>query len=365
VRRGRRLRVTSRLAAVLAGALAAALALWSLLVPAGQDDPRLLSVAPGQSVSAVAAMLGDKGLIRSPDLFTLAAYVSGKWRRIQAGRYEFTARMSALEILDALCHGTRKAWRWITIPEGYTLRQIADELDKAGLVQASTFLQEAQLGAGGEASFPAPSGGLEGYLFPDTYRIDAGAPASAIIAQMLRRFDQVVWAGLCRGKPTYRGRSLQEIIILASLVEGEAKKGGERSLIAGVLANRLKRGIRLECDATVQYALGDGRKARLTHQDLQTESEYNTYLHPGLPPGPICSPGEASIKAVMDPAAVPYLYYVAKPDGSHVFSTTYAEHQAAVARIRGSARERSSRDRPAVLQAGAGQVGAPAGGGPA
>jgi UPF0755 protein len=144
----------------------------------------------------------------------------------------------------------------------------------------------------------------------------------------------VVWQGLLEGKPTHHGRTFPEIIVLASLVEAEAQLDEERPKIAGVLMNRLKRGQRLECDATVQYALGDRRKQRLNHNDLLLESDYNTYLHDGLPPGPICNPGEASIRAALEPAPVPFLYYVAKPDGSHMFSRTYAEHQAAIARLR-------------------------------
>ncbi len=121
---------------------------------------------------------------------------------------------------------------------------------------------------------------------------------------------------------------------IASCVEAEAKRDEERPVIAGVLANRLRKGMRLECDATVQYALGAGRKARLFNKDLLVDSEYNTYLHAGLPPGPICSPGAASIRAAMNPASVPYFFYVARPDGSHIFSRTFAEHQAAIARLR-------------------------------
>ena len=128
------------------------------------------------------------------------------------------------------------------------------------------------------------------------------------------------------------------MIILASLVEAAAKQEDERPIIAGVLLNRLARGQRLECDATVQYALGADRKSRLMYEDLEIESDYNTYLHEGLPPGPICNPGEASIRAALEPADVAYLYYVARPDGSHVFSRTFAEHRAAIARIRGGGR---------------------------
>jgi UPF0755 protein len=290
-------------------------------------------------------MLADEGVIRSPQAFVATAYLTGKWRRIQAGRHDLAPSMTGFEILDALCRGSRAAWRWLTIPEGYTERQIGAAVEAAGVGKADEFLAAAARPQGQETRFPLPatgpagkpSTGLEGYLFPDTYRVGPGETAEDLVAQMLGRFGQVVWRGLFHEQPTYKGRALDEVIILASLVEGEAKREKDRPLIAGVLMNRLNRGQRLECDATVQYALGDGRNPRLTADDLNVPSDYNTYLHPGLPPGPICNPGEASIRAAMDPANVPYLYYVARPDGSHVFSRTFEEHQTAVARVRAGA----------------------------
>jgi len=337
--RGRRgrvepLRLASRLLASAAAALLMAAVGWVLLAPVGKGQPQLVVVAPGESVSETASQLGQQGLIRSPRVFAAAAYVTGKWRRIQAGRYDLTPGMSAMEMLDALCRGTRKAWQWVTVPEGYTLRQIAQELEKQGLVSAAEFIGEAERGQDPDPRFAHPAGSLEGYLFPDTYRVDVGETAADIAGQMLRRFGQVVAQGMFHSKPTYGDRSLREIVILASLVEAEAKREKERPLIAGVLMNRLRRGMKLECDATVQFALGDGRKSRLTHEDLLIDSEYNTYRHLGLPPGPICNPGEASLRAAMDPARVRYLYYVARDDGSHVFSETFAQHQAAIARVR-------------------------------
>jgi len=330
-----RLRLASRIAALCALVAIAVAIIVGLLVPAGHNAPTVVTVERGDSVPKMAAMLRQDGLIRSAPIFTAAAYASGKWRRIQAGRFELTPTMTPLEILDAVSRGSRKAWRWLTVPEGYTLRQIAEEVEQEKLVPADDFAMQAQLTSDFDPPFPVPRRSLEGYLFPDTYRVDVGQPAQAIISQMLRRFDSVVWRGLFHGNPTYKGRSMSDIIILASLVEGEAKHEKERPMIAGVLMNRLNRGIRLECDATVQYALGDGRKPRLINEDLAVPSEYNTYQHEGLPPGPICSPGEASIRAAMEPARVPYLYYVARPDGSHVFSVTFAQHQAAIAQIRG------------------------------
>ena len=317
-------------------AMAWAYAYWTLSVPMGKGPAKLVVVARGESVLSVGNTLEREGLIRSARVFVAYAYLTRKHGRIQAGRHELAPTMDAREILDALCYGTHRAWRWVTIPEGYTLRQIAEAAGKE-LGSSEGFLQAAAAPASLAPGFPLPESGVEGYLFPDTYRLDADATAKSLVAQMLRRFREVVWKGLLKEKPSYHGRSLQQIVTLASLVEAEAKQDKERAVIAGVLTNRLAQGRRLECDATVQYALGVDRKQRLLYKDLEIDSEYNTYRHAGLPPGPICSPGEASLKAAMEPASVSYLYYVAKPDGSHVFSNTFAEHTAAIARVRQSA----------------------------
>jgi UPF0755 protein len=340
-RRGRRRRKTWRklwlwslclLALVLAGGF------WAVATPVGPGAPRLVTVQEGQSVSDVAGVLREARLVRSARALAVAAYVTGKWRRIQPGRHELDPGMTGLEMLDALSRAPRASWHWLTIPEGFTVRQIAERIEEEELGAADQFLAAAERPRTFDAAFPLPEGSLEGYLFPDTYRIEDNQGARGIVVQMLRRFDQVVWQGLFEREAERNGRSLREVIILASLVEAEAKQEDERPIIAGVLLNRLARGQRLECDATVQYALGADRKSRLMYEDLEIESDYNTYLHEGLPPGPICNPGEASIRAALEPADVAYLYYVARPDGSHVFSRTFAEHRAAIARIRGERR---------------------------
>ncbi len=306
----------------------------SLTVPVGPGRPQIISVERGESVSEVAMTLRDRGLVRNANTMVIAAYLTGKWRGIQAGRHELDSSMSALDMLDALCWGSRTAWRWITIPEGYNLEQIASKLQEERVGSRQQLLAAAQAPSRFEVDFPLPQDSLEGYLFPDTYRVDSGETEEDIIAQMLRRFDEVVWKNLFEEQREHDGRTLREIVILASLVEWEAQHDAERPTIAGVLLNRLKRGQKLECDATVQYALGENRKSRLAYDDLSVNSEYNTYLHVGLPPGPICNPGESSIRAAMSPARVPYLYYVARPDGSHIFSTTFSQHLAAIARVR-------------------------------
>jgi UPF0755 protein len=340
-RRGRRRRKTRRklwLWSLCLLALVLAAGFWAVATPVGPGAPRLVTIEEGQSVSDVAAMLKRTKLVRSARALAVAAYVTGKWRGIQPGRHELDPGMTGLEMLDALSRAPRSTWQWLTIPEGFTVRQIAERIEEEGLGETGEFLTAAGRPRGFEADFPLPEDSLEGYLFPDTYRIEDDQGERGTVVQMLRRFDQVVWQGLFEREAERDGRSLREVIILASLVEAEAKQEDERPIIAGVFLNRLARGQRLECDATVQYALGADRKPRLMYEDLEIESDYNTYLHEGLPPGPICNPGEASIRAALEPADVPYLYYVARQDGSHAFSRTFAEHRAAIARIRGGRR---------------------------
>jgi UPF0755 protein len=331
MKRRRRLRKWARVALVVAGLLGVS-AYWAIWAPAGKGEARVISIAPGESARQVGAQLQKEGLIRSEGAFLAYAWVTRRYGRLQAGGYRLEPRMSAAEILEALSRGTHRAWRWLTIPEGYTVRQIAEAVAAEKLASEEDFLRAARRAP--EVWSSLPSTGVEGYLFPDTYRVEFEATAEDLVGQMLGQFEETVGKGLFQERTSVRGRSLHEVITLASLVEAEAKQDRERPVIAGVLANRLRQGRKLECDATVQYALGVNRKQRLLYKDLKVESEYNTYLHAGLPPGPICSPGVESIKAAMRPANVPYLYYVAKPDGSHVFSRTFAEHSAAIARIR-------------------------------
>jgi UPF0755 protein len=276
-------------------------------------------------------------MIRSALVFRLAAAWGDGWRQVRAGDYALRRGMSALEILRAFERG-RVMEEWITVPEGFALWQVAGLLEAKGLGSGENFLRAARSPGEFATGLPLPTDSLEGYLFPDTYKVgrDANAPRT-LVRMMLARFDEVVWRGLLGGQAP--GSSLHDVITLASLVEGEARLEAERALIAGVLSNRLKRGMMLQCDATVQYALGPGNhKGRLTYADLKIASPYNTYLHPGLPPGPINSPGRASIEAALHPADAPYLFYVARPDGSHIFSRTAAEHERAVTRVRAQRR---------------------------
>jgi UPF0755 protein len=308
----------------------------------GKAEWRVVTVPQGFPMLAMSEYLQENGLVSysGKSAFTAAAFITGKGRRLQPGRYRLSTSMSPWEMLCYLAEGKVYSLQ-LTIPEGFTLKQIGALLEKEGISGREEFIALAARQADNFSTpFPRKGPSLEGYLFPDTYKIDGRQGAEEVIRKMLDRFDEIVWQGLFQGiheigvtsNPNHMDLSLHEIITLASLVEGEAKLPEERPLIAGVLINRLRRGMKLECDATVQYALPE-RKPRLTHADLQIDSPYNTYLFPGLPPGPINNPGRASVEAVLHPKVNSFLYYVAKPDGSHIFSSTFEQHRAAISRL--------------------------------
>jgi len=330
-----------RISATAVAALTASFAAWlyvGIWLPAGGGREVVrFTVHSRDSAREVARELKQAGLIRSPRAFRLAASWRDGWRRVRTGDYALRRDMSACDILRLLESGAVME-EWITVPEGFTVWQMAQLVEAKGLGSSDAFLRAVGALGDFQAGFPLPADSLEGYLFPDTYRVGLAPEAPRKLAKMmLARFDEVVWRGLFGGSAAHS--SLHDAITLASLVEAEAKAAAERPLIAAVLRNRLQRGMKLECDATVQYALGPGNhKGRLTYADLVTPSPYNTYLHAGLPPGPINSPGRASIAAALHPADVPYLFYVARPDGTHIFSRTYEEHLRAVARARAERR---------------------------
>ena len=297
-----------------------------LTLPAAYEGrPKLVFIPPGTSFKEVASLLAREGIIKSPLGFTLEAYRLGLITKLKAGEYELDPKDSPAEILQVLAEG-RVVTHFVTIPEGYNIYEIARLLDKAGLCRKEEFFalvkdQEflRQLG------LPGPT--AEGFLFPDTYAFSRGLSCRAIIATMVRRFWEV-WEDFA---PRARelGLDVKTVVTLASIVEKEAVLPRERPLIAGVFWNRLKRGMPLQADPTVRYATKKFYR-RLRRRDLRSRNPYNTYVYPGLPPGPIANPGRASIRAVLYPAKTSYLYFVAKGDGSHQFSRTLKEHQRAV-----------------------------------
>lgn len=310
--------------------------IWSLMPVSREKKTVIVEVPRNWGVRRIARRLKRLGLIRSETAFLLAGRILGDWRVLKAGEYELSPSLSPVEILDKLARGDVRAY-WVTIPEGSTIRDMAAILHQMRLADPNRFTTLATRGGlrlG--ADYGVRRRNLEGYLFPDTYKVPKGMTERQMLQAMVRTFQRQVLHGL-RNEIESRtnGLSLDETIVLASLVEREARVPEERARIAGVLLNRLRRNMKLECDATVQYALGK-TKPRLRYKDLAIDSPYNTYRHRGLPPGPICNPGLASIRAALRPEAHGYLFYVADGQtGRHIFSRTFDEHRAAIRRVRG------------------------------
>jgi UPF0755 protein len=289
-----------------------------------------VSIPPGSSFGAAIDSLDRAGVISSPKLFGLYASARGRDRDLKAGTYAFEPGTSWNGVLDALTRG-KGLVHTVTIPEGFALTSIAPLLGKALSVPADSVMAAASDTAlRRRLDVPTPT--LEGYLFPDTYTFAEGTSPEEAVRMLVAQFERV-W------KPEWDARlqeltmSRHDIMTLASIIEKEARLAEERPVISAVYHNRLRIGMALQADPTVQYALGR-HVDRVLYKDLEVDSRYNTYKHVGLPPGPIASPGAASIEAALYPAKVPYLFFVAHPDGHHEFRQTFSEHTEARAQIR-------------------------------
>jgi len=321
-------------AAILAVVLAVSGVLYSLSRPVSTKAPAAVTVTikAGMTAQDIGELLREKELIKNVQLFTVAAKLAGMENSLQAGEYSFARTMTVQQIIDKLARG-EVAYRQFTIPEGFTVEQIAALLENSKLASAARFKAYAAGFAPYDYISPAPDVKYkaEGFIFPDTYRVAAGMNEEQLAKMMTAQFDARFEPAM-RQRAAEMGLSVREVVILASLVEKEAKVAKERPVIARVFLNRLKLGMPLQSCATIQYILGYP-KPELTVQDTELPSPYNTYRNAGLPPGPIASPGLAAIQAVLDPADTDYLYFVAAKDGSHIFSRTYEEHLAAIARL--------------------------------
>ncbi len=322
--------------------------------PEADDEYQIVEIPSGANLEDIAGILHREELIHNPLVFRIFIYRQGTAGEFIAGTYRLSPSMSAEEIAAAVQAGEVYAETvWFTIPEGYTVEQMAGRLEDKGLVDRDLFLELARRPSESiiekfplleEAENPDIDYRLEGYLFPDTYEVSPDAGEETIIKLMLGRMDRVIdekyeqrMAGM--------GLSLHEILTIASLVEREARVAHERALIAGVIYNRLEIGQLLQIDATIQYVLGE-TKEYLTYEDLEIPSPYNTYLNEGLPPGPIAAPGESVIEAALYPEDTDYFYYNYKYDdsGEHYFSHTFAEHQENVRRAEENLRENNAPD---------------------
>jgi peptidoglycan lytic transglycosylase G len=314
---------------LLAGVAAAGYAVYRLgHAYAGFRGEVFLELPMGTPTGAIAGQLQKEGVIRSRWDFLLARALQ-RGRKLQAGEYRFTKPASPLEVYDRIARGDTFYYE-LVVPEGKNLFDIAAAAEELGLFSAQEFVAAARSPALIRDLDPnAPT--LEGYLFPNTYRLTRATTPERLCRAMTGKFREI-WHGL------NTRANVHDTVTLASLVEKEGKLAGERPVIAAVFLNRLRLGMKLDCDPTTIYAaLLEDRYRGVIHQsDLDRRHPYNTYRNPGLPPGPIANPGLASIRAVLDPADSDALYFVARPDGSggHSFHSNIAGHQSAVAKYR-------------------------------
>jgi UPF0755 protein len=292
----------------------------------GYDLPeQFVEIPPGSGSIAIAKRLADAGVVHDVKSFRLALWITGEGRRLQAGEYRFDRPMSARQVADKIARGDVYV-RPITFPEGLTIKQMAALYEAKGFGPAHEFADAAKDRALVSALDP-DARDLEGYLFPDTYALPRKATPEQLVQRMVAAFMKALTPDLL-DKADARGLTIRQLVTLASIVEKETGNKEERPLVAAVYANRLKIGMPLQCDPTVIYALDRAGRydGNLTRENMQIDSPYNTYRYPGLPPGPIASPGRASLSAAASPADAAYLYFVSKNDGTHAFAATLDEH---------------------------------------
>ena len=285
-----------------------------------------ITIRRGMTFKQVAQLLGDKEIIRGINRFILLGKFSGAFPKVKAGEYELSSDMTPLQVLDTLTEGKVKQYK-VSIPEGYTVFQIAEILEIRGITNREAFLEKCS-SSQYASSLEIEADSLEGYLFPDSYLFSKALKPENIIEAMVRRFRRVFTSQYSE-RANELGFSDHEILTLASMIEKEAAIPWERFLVSGVYHNRLKRNMMLYSCPTVIYGIKDFN-GNLTKRDLERYTPYNTYFIQGLPPGPICNPGREAIVAALYPAITEYLYFVSKNDGSHHFSSTLEEHNIAV-----------------------------------
>ena len=310
--------------------LAAAVAVWWVLFrpvsPQTAGRAVTVVVPKGSSSDAVATMLADDGVVASPTMFRLRAAMLGAIDSLKAGTYDLKTGSSYDAVIARLQAGPSVTYFTLTIPEGWTITQIAQRVEAKTGIPSSDFTA---LATTGRSKFDFPflaqdqTSSLEGYLFPKTYLVKKGTTADALIRMMLVQYGEET-SSLDLSYARSKNLTLRDVTIIASIIEHEVSLDKDRPLVASVIYNRLKAHMRLQLDSTVEYVVGG--KPRLSLQDLKTPSPYNTYLHQGLPPGPIDNPGLASLRAAAMPANTAYLYYVlTRKDGSQSFAVTYQQ----------------------------------------
>jgi UPF0755 protein len=290
---------------------------------------QFVEIPQGAGSAQIRRRLLDAGVISDELVFRAALWWSGRSRALQAGEYRFDQPMSPLAVIDKIANGDIYTQR-LTIPEGLTIPEMAKVYESRGFGSAKEFIRAASDGSLIKELDPK-AGDLEGYLFPETYPLARRAEASEVVSMMVERFKSSYDETL-RQQADAQQMTTRQVVTLASLIEKETARAEERPLVSAVYRNRLKKGMGMQADPTVVYALVKAGKydGNIRREDLSFNSPYNTYRYPGLPPGPIAAPGRASLEAALSPANVPYLYFVSRNDGSHVFATTLQEHNANV-----------------------------------
>jgi UPF0755 protein len=286
---------------------------------------QLVDIPQGSGTNEIGRRLVEGGVVRDLFIFRAALWWAARDRSLKAGEYRFAQPMSASQVVDKLARGDVHARR-ITFPEGLTIIDMSRIYEQRGFGPASEFVAAAGRAELIETVDPlAPD--LEGYLYPETYAIPRGTPATKLVALMVERF-RAAYTDDLKTQADAQGLTARQVVTIASLVEKETAQEQERALVAAVYRNRMKLGMGMQADPTVIYALQKAGKydGNIRRADLQFDSPYNTYKYAGLPPGPIASPRKASLEAALAPADVPYIYFVSRNDGTHVFASTLAEH---------------------------------------
>lgn len=315
------------IAAPIVIAVAIALSVLYSTVSLGVET-RIVYVQKGTNFRSIAQKLEADGIIQSSRFFGYAASALGVQKKIKAGEYEFSGSLSMMQVLDILRKGKVRVYQ-VTIPEGYNIADVAQAFADAGLVDEDEFIKRAKDGKFA-ATLGVEGNTFEGYLYPDTYYFEKGVTPDEIITKMTHKFLAIYNADIAAGVKA-KGISMAELVTLASIVEKETGQGAERDKVASVYQNRLKRRMMLQSDPTVIYGI-ENFDGNLTRAHLKTKTPYNTYIKYGLPPGPIANPGRASLLAALNPADTDYLYFVSMNNGTHKFSKTLKEHNAAVDR---------------------------------
>lgn len=308
--------------------------LWARSTDAyrGYTGPeQFVVIPPGSSTAEIGRLLSEAGVVPDRLTFRFAAWWTGQATRLKAGEYRFNRAIAPVAVIDRLAKGDVFTLR-VTFPEGLTLAEMATRYESSGLGPAAAFLKAAGDPAA-IADWDPAARDLEGYLFPDTYALPRTASAETLVSLMVAEFRRTFEAA--GSAPPGDRLSVRQVVTLASLIEKETASVEERPLVSAVYRNRLRVGMPMQADPTVVFALAKAGRydGNIRKVDLAIDSPYNTYKYPGLPPGPIAAPGAAALAAALAPADVPYLYFVSRNDGTHVFARTLAEHAANVRRF--------------------------------